>query len=337
MSIMPVSEEQLRAQAKQRQEVQEKQRARRYDRVQPLPERGQDEEEEEQQEYSKGTQQERGRRRSEEDEQQQQQQQQQQQRQQHIERASSPRSFSSPSPSPPSSPTLIRRSSTESIPGKVPGGGLKGKSGWIMPDTGARLRLRERVESKAKKKLSVAELGRNPRSSGGGSGGGGRDDNGGGGESVNGSSAAASSSQVQRTDSLYHDATRRALRRELAKGMMYRQEASSSTIMPNRGTTPATAARHGVSQGSTSNKPAPFADRGTWELLNPYLGSPPQLPRDQLPGERNMDRGRDKQRGPGGGMNHSPRNQSFDDRLKETVQAGRDRSSHKARFASEGW
>ena len=47
MSIMPVSEEQLRAQAKQRQEVQEKQRARRYDRVQPLPERGQDEEEEE--------------------------------------------------------------------------------------------------------------------------------------------------------------------------------------------------------------------------------------------------------------------------------------------------
>ena len=326
MSMTPVSEAQLRAQEKQKRDVQEKQKAHRREASQLRQHAGEQEEhsDEAQENEHAGA--------------------------DTVQGVSSPRSESPSSRA--SSPTC-KRVSRATVPGRVPGGGLKGKSGWIRPDTRARMKLRERNNQITQKRVDAAELGRNqtdgswrnggPAKEGGEQRGGSASGNGGGSTSTEVHDAA-------RTESLYLDATRRALKRELVRGIIKQQEVEESNIgWRQHGvattTTPRAHARHRTpssnrggalstiassSAGGASSGGAPaapwLADQGSWQLHNPYHSSPPQLPQQVSPQQR-MSIPRDPGlSGVGGGLEHSRESLFFDEHVYESEEAGRVKS-----------
>ncbi len=178
-------------------------------------------------------------------------------------------------------PTVCQRLSK--VPGKVPGGGFKGRSGWIAPDTRVRVKLREKV----KKPQSTLDAAREQKYDY---------------SSVNemfhddtdgekyveeatvdskvklpsNSSAKSSQPSVARTESLYHDATRRALRRELAK-VSTAHETSFRPELPasvSRSKEPRKVQSQGV-----------FPDSKSWAAQNPFgPGTPRQLPKSSAVG-----------------------------------------------------
>ena len=178
-------------------------------------------------------------------------------------------------------PTVCQRVSK--VPGKVPGGGFKGRSGWIAPDTRVRVKLREKVkkpqstldaareqkhhyssvnemfhnETDGEKKVEEATIDSNVKL-------------------PSNSSGKSSQPSVARTESLYHDATRRALRRELAKvstahETSFRPELQASVPKSRE-------PRKIQSQGV-------FPDAKSWIAQNPFgPGTPRQLPKSSTAG-----------------------------------------------------